>query len=266
MHIFTLAAVYAVSNQLAFAAYRQVDPGTYQLFKSSATLIVALIQWIGLGKRFSGDQWKAMSLQIVGMLIVSFRAQTGTFQYPAKAYLSMSCMAVLSGCTSVTNERMIKKYNIPLNTLNIVLYIAGLSFNVSAFFLLPNPHDMGRRFGFFEGFDNPWVCALCLINSIVGLVITAVLKYADAVLKCIASDVTAVLLCIISSYVFDLHTTLVTWCGIYVVLFAVHLFLDAPAPPPKHDGDRVSLGEIEDPEDGHDLIQIIGASEKHEKL
>merc|ERR1719401_1638918 len=66
----------------------------------------------------------------------------------------------------------------------------------------------------------------------IGLAITAVYKYADAVTKCIASDITAVLLCIVSSFFFELTPSVTMWCGVVVVCFAVHLYTSA-VPPPK---------------------------------
>ena len=65
-HIMTLSFLYAANNQLSFYVYRLVDPGTVFLFKAASTLIVAGIQVVFVGKRFSFEQWKAMVQQALG--------------------------------------------------------------------------------------------------------------------------------------------------------------------------------------------------------
>merc|ERR1711957_948445 len=87
--------------------------------------------------------------------------------------------------------------------------------------------------GFFDGYHNPWAVGVVFANAVIGLAITAVYKYANAVTKCIASDVSAVLLCIISAIFFGLESSITMWCGVLVVCFAVHLYTASPGPPPK---------------------------------
>merc|ERR1740139_1691153 len=62
-HIWVLALIYTVNNQLSFYVYMLADPGTIFLFKAGSTLIVAVIQCSFGVKQFSGEQWKAMFLQ-----------------------------------------------------------------------------------------------------------------------------------------------------------------------------------------------------------
>merc|ERR1719253_2500619 len=104
--------------------------------------------------------------------------------------------------------------------------------NLAAFLFVPSPNSKQASLGFFDGYSNPSALAVVLANALIGLAITAVYKYADAITKCIAQDITAVILCIISSFFFGLRASLSTWCGVFVVTFAVYLYMEASQSKP----------------------------------
>lgn len=231
-HIWLLAGLYTMNNQLSFYVYMLADPGTIFLFKAASTMIVASIQCLCIGKRFSEEQWKAMFLQGVGMVIVQYNPCRSASRYKPVAYMLMTLSAVLTALCAVRNEYLVKNYKIGLNVQNAVLYSGGAWMNLFAFFFLPNPNSTQAKIGFFDGYNNPLAIGVVFSNAMIGLAITAVYKYADAVTKCIASDITAVLLCIVSSMFFELTPSITMWCGVIVVCFAVHLYTSAPTPPP----------------------------------
>jgi len=224
-----------MNNQLSFYVYMLVDPGTVFLFKAGSTLIVATIQWTCVGKAFSSDQWKAMFLQGVGMVIVQYNPCKGAGRYSLYAYSLMVVSTVLTALCAVRNEYLVKNFKVGLNVQNATLYSGGALMNLFAFLFLPNPNNKQGSVGFFHGYDNPLAIGVVFSNAMIGLAITAVYKYADAVTKCIASDITAVILCILSSFFFGLDPTVTMWCGVVVVCFAVHLYTSA-APPPQPAG------------------------------
>lgn len=232
--IFLLSFLYAVNNQLSFYVYILADPGTIFLFKSASTMIVAIVQCTFAGKTFTNDQWKAMMLQACGMIIVQYNPCKGAGHYPLYTYLLMGLSTTITAISAARNEHLVKNYKIGLNVQNAVLYAGGVWLNLGAFFLMPNPNT-DRVMGFFEGYDNVFAVGVVCANAMIGLVITAVYKYADAVVKCFASDVTAVLLIIISTWFFGLKSSLTMWCGVFVVVFAVHLYIEASKVQPKRD-------------------------------
>lgn len=246
-NIWLLSCLYTINNQLSFFVYTLADPGTVFLFKSASTLIVALIQCVFAGKSFTGEQWRAMGLQACGMIIVQYDPCTHRPMYEPQAYLCMCLSAVITAICAARNEYIVKNYAINLNVQNAALYAGGVWMNLVAFFLLPNPNSAQAAIGFFEGYDNPLALGVVFANSLIGLAITAVYKYADAVIKCIAADITAVILCIFSVCFFGLNSTITLWCGVTVVCFAVHLYTGAgksPAAPPKaQDQDALEEGE-----------------------
>eukprot|EP00933_Yihiella_yeosuensis_P019649 TRINITY_DN15876_c0_g1_i2.p1 TRINITY_DN15876_c0_g1~~TRINITY_DN15876_c0_g1_i2.p1 ORF type:complete len:363 (-),score=40.53 TRINITY_DN15876_c0_g1_i2:14-1102(-) len=248
--IWILSFLYAVNNQLSFYAYTLADPGTIFLFKAASTMIVALMQSMFYSKSFSLDQWKAISLQACGMIIVQYDGCKGTGVYSPFAYICMSISTCITAISAAQNEHLVKTYTVSLNVQNATLYAGGLIMNLIAFHLVPNPNSNGIV-GFFEGYDNLLAIGVVVSNSCMGLAINAVYKYADAIVKCIASDVTAVILVLISSLFFDFNATLTTWCGVFVVVFAVHLYIEAAAktkPAAKlEEPEKPSTSESDDP-------------------
>jgi len=226
VQIYVLALLYMINNQLSFFVYTLVDPGTVFLFKAASTMITAVVQCTFVGKVFVLDQWKAMMLQACGMIIVQYDPLKGGAVYSPLAYGCLCISTVITAISAARNEYLVKSYTIALNVQNAVLYSGGILMNLAAFHFLPNPNSTADL-GFFDGYDNFLAVGVVASNALIGLVITAVYKYADAVVKCIASDITAVFLIIISAVFFNLKTTLLTSCGVFVVVFAVHLYIDA---------------------------------------
>merc|ERR1719343_285286 len=166
------------------------------------------------------------------MVIVQYNPCKSAGRYGPMAYILMTCSTVLTALCAVRNEFLVKNFKVGLNVQNATLYSGGAFLNLFAFCFLPNPNSAQAAIGFFHGYDNPLAIGVVFANAMIGLAITAVYKYADAVTKCFASDITAVLLCIISSLFFELQPSVTMWCGVIVVCFAVHLYTGAQAPPP----------------------------------
>eukprot|EP00406_Dinophysis_acuminata_P066825 CAMPEP_0179282162 /NCGR_PEP_ID=MMETSP0797-20121207/37526_1 /TAXON_ID=47934 /ORGANISM="Dinophysis acuminata, Strain DAEP01" /LENGTH=271 /DNA_ID=CAMNT_0020990891 /DNA_START=11 /DNA_END=827 /DNA_ORIENTATION=- len=215
------------NNQVSFFVYMLADPGSIFLFKASTTLITAAMQYAFGIKQFSSLQWQAMILQGLGMVVVQYDPCMSRSIYGAKAYAYMAVTVLLSAVSSVRNEYLVKNYAISLNVQNAVLYAGGFAMNLAAFLVLPNPNSSQASIGFFDGYDNPLAICVVVVNAMIGLAITAVYKYADAVVKCIASNITSVLLLVISSMFFGVSMSLVMWLGVVVVCTGVNLYIDA---------------------------------------
>jgi len=149
-HIWVLSALYTFNNQLSFFVYTLVDPGTVFLFKSASTIIVAIVQCSFAGKTFSGGQWRAMSLQAVGMLIVQYNACKSQGLYPPQAYACLVLSAVVTGITAARNEHLVKNYKISLNIQNAALYSGGFWMNLAAFFSAAESERQEPFYRFFR--------------------------------------------------------------------------------------------------------------------
>eukprot|EP00521_Asterionellopsis_glacialis_P015375 CAMPEP_0195303144 /NCGR_PEP_ID=MMETSP0707-20130614/32307_1 /TAXON_ID=33640 /ORGANISM="Asterionellopsis glacialis, Strain CCMP134" /LENGTH=488 /DNA_ID=CAMNT_0040366607 /DNA_START=89 /DNA_END=1555 /DNA_ORIENTATION=- len=83
--------------------------------------------------------------------------------------------------------------------------------------------EQSQSKSFFHGF-TPWVYALVLIQAVGGLLVAAVMKYTDNVLKGLAMSVSVVLSTASSIVLFDTPLTLEFVVGATVVLGSVYLF------------------------------------------
>jgi len=231
LSIWTVAVMYAINHQLSFYAYTIADPGTISMFTSSALVSIALVQCSCVGRRFSVQQSEAMLLACVGMVTMQYNPSTGYARYCLSAYGILGTSTVISATSAAWNEYFVKNYEIGLHVQNMVLYAGGVVLNLIAFFVIPRFSRAQAKFGFWEGYSNdPLAIGVVLVNSTIGLAISAVYKYADAITKSIADSITAVVLTVVSSVFFGLKPSVTMWCGVLVVCCAIRNYAVAPAP------------------------------------
>lgn len=225
LHLFSLASLYLFNNQLNFFTNGVADPGTIFLFKSGSTLITALMMLVFLGRPINENQWCAIVLQVVGLIVVQYDPCRGQALLPAYIYCWMAFSTVISATTGVRNDYMLKNFKMTMHVQNIILYSCGVFLNVSAFMLVPPWLTHTKPgLGFFDGFDSTSAKLVVLFNAFIGIAISAVFKYADAVIKTFATASTTVLLVIFSAAFLGVNTTITAWCGVIVVIIATYLY------------------------------------------
>jgi hypothetical protein len=213
-----LAFFYAVNNQIAFALYRVADPATIFLFKSAGTITVASMQWVLIGKVFSPVQWILMTIQGSGMAVMQWNECKGIPDYPLSTYTLLIGSAGITGFCSVWNEFLLKKVDLNMHTQNVVLYLWGVFFNLVGFM------RSSEEKTFFQGYDGFFPISVVVVNSVIGIIITFAYKFANAVYKMMAGDITAVLLVLISCVAFGYEFRARTALGVAQVLLAVSAF------------------------------------------
>lgn len=89
-----------------------------------------------------------------------------------------------------------------------------------------------NQHGFFHGYDwAVWVAIL--LQSVGGLLVAVVVKYADNILKGFATSAAIVLSCIVSMYFFEFHLSTQFVIGATLVMSSVYMYGRFPfvAPP-----------------------------------
>lgn len=77
--------------------------------------------------------------------------------------------------------------------------------------------------GFFYGYD--WAVWLAiLLQSLGGLLVAVVVKYADNILKGFATSAAIVLSCIVSIYFFNFHLSITFAVGAIMVMASVYMY------------------------------------------
>ncbi|KAJ3097701.1 hypothetical protein HDU96_000290 [Phlyctochytrium bullatum] len=219
-----LAAMYAINNQLAFVLFLLTDPGTIALVKTGSTIISAVILKM-FGRSITELQWIAMSLQFCGIIFSQYNEKKGGSIYPITSYLLLFVSVGITAFCGCVNDHLNKVSKMSLHAFNFYLYVFGTGINFCAYIMavIRDP----KTPGFFEGYDRT-ALVLLICNSLMGLIITSVYKYADAIVKSIAHTVSTALLLIISATFFNAKLGLSQMMGVAVVFLSTYFYFIAP--------------------------------------
>lgn len=221
LKIIALAITYCVYNQLTFVVFLTADPASYNIFKSASTIVTAAISCVFLGRCVSRQQWAAIILQASGLFVTQYDTCKSQMVLPKETYVLLLVLLFMTSLSGVWNEHQLKTLPMSLHQQNMVLYSAGFVLNASGHFIKSWLSDTEP--GFFAGYDATSV-AVVTVNACFGITMTAVYKYADSIMKCLANAVTTVLLLGLSCFFFGLQLNLTIAAGCLIVIVAVILY------------------------------------------
>ncbi|KAL2876535.1 hypothetical protein SGCOL_008110 [Colletotrichum sp. CLE4] len=222
-----LALFYVLINNSIFVSYKMADPGTIQLTKSGVTFITALVMIATLNTKISKIQWIAILMQICGLMVTQYNPTTGT-TYPFSTYFILLFQVFLSASSGVYNQALLKTDDSSLHADNMILYGAGAAMNLLCHLVIKTLK--ADEPGFFEGYTSFGAIMVIVSNVFIGLAITAVYKYADAVIKCFATAVATGILLYVSPILFGTSLSFLVLPGTVVVFVASWLYMDNPPP------------------------------------
>jgi hypothetical protein len=227
-----LAVLYCVNNNLSFVIFSWADAANVNLIKAGSSFVSALLLWRVLGRAISPVQWSAIVIQSAGMVITQFGANCKAANTPVLApltYLALLVSLCITAASGVWNDHVMKasaKAGVSLNTMSVALYAAGALLNLGVH--LAGGGSVGPAF--FTGMGRPASLAVLLCNSLIGIAVTAVYKYADAVVKTFASACTTAVLFVVGAAFFGISTNVVVAAGCVCIFVATHLY-SSNAPP-----------------------------------
>jgi drug/metabolite transporter (DMT)-like permease len=216
-----------LNNQLAFVLFLYVDPASVSLFKSLSSLEAAILLWTFFELDINQIQWASIVLQIIGLVIVQYDACKSSPLFAPQLYFILIGSSLITAICTVINEYLIKTCNVELNLQNTILYSFGFMLNLSVFLLFPNIYGHGRK-GFFEGYS--WIVVAVLgCNSILGIAITFVYKYADAIVKTFSTACATGILLFLNVTLFHVHANLTSFLGASVIFIASYIYFSSSA-------------------------------------
>ena len=227
-----LALLYCVNNNITFVIFQWADGGNINLIKAGSTFVSALVLFSLLGRRISGVQWSAVLIQSAGLVITQFGANCKAANAPVLAphvYAALLCSLTITAFSSVCNEKVLKdvgREGVSLNTVNAIMYGAGAALNLGVHVLSGG----GLGASFFAGMGHPSSLAVLLCNSVIGIAVVAVYKYADAVVKSFASACSTAVLFLIGALFFGVSVNVVVAAGCVCIFTATHMYSNNPAP------------------------------------
>lgn len=230
------AFLYLLQNNLLFYALANLSVPTYQVTNQGKILTTAFASRIMLSKEISKMQYISLLLLAVGMAIVnlseyhSSTTKTSKEQNPRLGLLAVLLSCVTSAICGVYFELIVKTNAFPFAQMSVHrrnFQLAFWSFLLATGSIIMNDGQSIQQKGLFQGFDGV-VLLVILLQSLGGLLVSLMLKYADAILKGFATSVAIVLSTALSILVFHVNVSFMFYIGAGMVGVSLKLYSKYP--------------------------------------
>ena len=226
--------LYLIQNNLLFVALSNLDAAVYQVTYQLKILTTALFSVTMLGRSLDREQVASLLMLTVGVSLVQYAemVETGGGKKKEKTgdddpLLGLACVLAAcfsSGFAGVYLEKVMKKGRpVSIWMRNVQLGLFGTVFGLFAIFMSNSDYAVVQTDGFFRGY-NSVVWLVVFIQAAGGLLIAAVIQYADNILKGFATSVSIVISSLVSVWLFSFHITSYFVVGAALVVIAVVLF------------------------------------------
>jgi UDP-sugar transporter A1/2/3 len=257
--VIVLVILYSIANLLSYYALARVDAAVYTVLLQLKILTTASFSVLFLGSTFSGAKLRALLLLVLGCVLVASptfnqnnrpvleKSNTGTDDEGVsifEAVLGISAilvMVTISGYSAVYFESMLKnkktsvwEYNFQLAFYSSLLLISII--------ISERGYSATQKYDydFFKGWTISAV-VLSLIQAAGGLLVAASLKYADSILKTLATSGSIVLSAIVGYLLLDAPLDIFVVIGCLATILAiVNYTLDATSMPSNNNANNNS--------------------------
>ncbi|XP_052586826.1 UDP-N-acetylglucosamine transporter isoform X1 [Peromyscus californicus insignis] len=229
------SGIYTLQNNLLYVALSNLDAATYQVTYQLKILTTALFSVSMLGKKLGVYQWLSLVILMAGVAFVQWPSDSQALDSKELSTGSqfVGLMAVLTACFSsgfagVYFEKILKETKQSVWIRNIQLGFFGSIFGLMGVYVYDG--ELVSKNGFFQGYSQlTWI--VVILQALGGLVIAAVIKYADNILKGFATSLSIILSTIISYFwLQDFVPTSVFFLGAILVIAATFLYGYDPKP------------------------------------
>ncbi|XP_066536875.1 solute carrier family 35 member A3b [Hoplias malabaricus] len=224
------SGIYTLQNNLLYIALSNLDAATYQVTYQLKILTTALFSVSMLSKKLGCYQWLSLLILMLGVALVQWpsgsqydlskKELTTGSQFAGLLAVLVACFS--SGFAGVYFEKILKESKQSVWIRNIQLGMFGLVFGLAGMFIYDGKRVMES--GMFQGYNNV-TCVVVLLQALGGLVIAAVIKYADNILKGFATSLSIILSTLISYFLLqDFDPTKLFFLGAVLVITATFLY------------------------------------------
>eukprot|EP00435_Cladocopium_sp_Y103_P066410 s135_g28.t1 len=229
------ALLYLVQNNLQYVALATLEPATYTVTYQLKILSTAVCFVLILGRKLTLQRWLSLGLLVLGVVLVQLATfkEDGSSSQRATGWggqiaglIATVISASISGLAGVYTEKILKGSKVTLWVRNVQLASWSALIGVLG---LAGTGDLSGVWsnGFFHGY-NGWIWASACNNAFGGLLIAAVIKYADNILKNFATSVSIVLTTALSIQYFGLELTMTFLTGVVLVCYSIFLYGQIP--------------------------------------
>uniref|UniRef100_A0A672T5A1 UDP-N-acetylglucosamine transporter-like n=1 Tax=Sinocyclocheilus grahami TaxID=75366 RepID=A0A672T5A1_SINGR len=192
------SGIYTLQNNLLYVALSNLDAATYQVTYQLKILTTALFSVSMLGKILGIYQWLSLVILMTGIALVQQEDLTAGSQLMGLLAVLVACFS--SGFAGVYFEKILKESKQSVWIRNIQLGLFGLIFGLGGVFAYDG--ERVQENGLFQGYNHvTWT--VVALQALGGLVIAAVIKYADNILKGFATSISIILSTLISYFLLE---------------------------------------------------------------
>ncbi|GMT08878.1 hypothetical protein PFISCL1PPCAC_175, partial [Pristionchus fissidentatus] len=223
------AVIYTLQNNLYYIALTHLDATTFCILYQLKIFSTALLMRVMLNRRLSSNQWFALCLLVVGAADVEW-SSSSAHAGPRVAndfvgLISVAAMCFTSAIAGVYLERVLKGSSVSVWMQNIRISLIGLPVSILSMLYL-EWSDI-QRDGMFRGWDH-WVIIMTATNSLGGLLISMVIKYADNILKAYAQSMAIVGAVVGSWLLFSIVPSIFFMLGALLVMLSIVIYSTFP--------------------------------------
>lgn len=257
LKILVPALLYLLQNTLLYVALSNLTAPIFQVTYQAKLVTTAVVSVIMLQRKYSLQQWICLVVISVGVAVVVLGEKGGSSKESegdevddgsVKQNLFVGLVAVTTACFSsalagVYFEYVVKKpaasgQSVPapslwMRNMQLAFFSVCIALGQGLFQSAKASSSETPPNGYFHGF-TAWVWILVWLQAGGGLLVAAVIKYADNVLKGLATGVSVVVSTALSILLFGTPLTGQFTIGAIMILTAVYGFSN-PLSLPKKD-------------------------------
>jgi len=235
-----LAALYTVQKNLLYLAISNLDAAVFQVTYQTKVLTTAVFSVLLLKRKLSKQQVVALVLLTLGVALVQLdKVEDNASKSYQEQRRWVGVVAVLGACCTsgfggVYFELVLKPHTNAEETSstpirpppsvwakNVQLSTFGLVIALATAFVKDGSAIVSN--GFFQGY-TPVVLTVITLQAGGGLVVAAIIKYADNILKSFATAMSIVSSTLISAWVFDFSISSLFVVGCLIQFTAIWLY------------------------------------------
>jgi UDP-sugar transporter A1/2/3 len=243
------AGLFTLQNFLIFLSLSNLDVMTFQILSQTKLLSAAVFSVWLLKKGLNNSQWASLVLLTAGVFLAQYETATGSRKTPAPPghdddehmnVLLGGVSCIISGLSSsfagVYFEKVVKTTPPSLAVRNIHLGLFGIPFALASMLVLDVwGCDDPKGFRYFRGYSH-FTFWLIVVHAVGGLLVAAVVKYADNILKGFATAVAIIVSGVFASLLWHYVPSFafVGGCTMVIVSILVYQFAEEAKKKPHH--------------------------------
>ncbi len=234
------AVLYFIQNNLLYFAVSRLDTAVFQVTYQLKILTTAIFSIFLLKRSLNKKQWLALFVLIPGVALVQLSAQHDNSVSSSlgnhaldnasnkinllrhfNGLFAVIAACITSGFAGVYFEKVLKGKGGSMWSRNLQLSSASVIIGIVSIFT--SHYQEVSTHGAFIGFGvSTWITIM--LQALGGLVVAAVVKYADNIVKAFATSVSILLSSVLSFFLFDWHPTVQWILGAILVFCAVYMY------------------------------------------